>query len=271
MDKETLFNISRTVYGPVKSWRFGQSLGIDPLFVDSICSFNCFYCQLGNINVQTMDRKEYVSTAKIIEDFKFVTKDKPFDIITYSGNGEPTLAANLKEIILVLRTLTDAPQSILTNATTLLVPEVIEAVCLLDKISVKIDAGSEDIFNRMNRPVAGITLQLIIDGIKNLQKHFTGELEVQTMFSSINVGDLDNYIQLLNDIKPDLVQLNTPTRPYPAEWHRENRGNHVQEFDHKVSSLKIISKEQAKMIEQRIKDETGLEIISNFPKPENPR
>ncbi len=266
MDKEELFQVSRAVYGPVKSWRFGQSLGIDPLFVDSICSFNCFYCQLGNIDVHTAERKVYVSTEQIVEDFKAVTKDKPFDVITYSGNGEPTLATNLKEIILALKELTNAHQSILTNATTLLIPEVIEAVCLLDKVSVKIDAGSEDIFNRMNRPVEGITLQLVVDGIKNLQKHFTGELEVQTMFSSINVDDLDNYIQLINQIKPDLVQLNTPTRPYPAEWHRENRGNHLMEFDHKVSKLKIISEEQAKMIEQRVRDETGLEIISNFPK-----
>ncbi|MEK6624776.1 MAG: radical SAM protein, partial [Bdellovibrionota bacterium] len=36
---------TQTVYGPVKSWRFGQSLGIDPIFHVSTCSFNCIYCQ----------------------------------------------------------------------------------------------------------------------------------------------------------------------------------------------------------------------------------
>ena len=265
MDKEELFQISRAVYGPVKSWRFGMSLGIDPLFIDSICSFNCFYCQLGNIDQHTNERKVYVSTEKVVDDFKAVTRDNPFDVITYSGNGEPTLATNLQEMILAIKALTDAHQSILTNATTLLIPEVIEALCLLDKVSVKIDAGSENIFQRMNRPVAGITLQLVLDGIENLKKHFSGELEVQTMFSSVNISDLDNYIELLNSIKPDLVQLNTPTRPYPSEWHRENRGNHLLQFDHKVSALKVISEEQAALIENRVKHETGLKVQSNFP------
>lgn len=269
IDKEQLFNISRAVYGPVTSWRFGQSLGIDPLFVDSICSFNCFYCQLGNINVHTAERKVYVPTAKVVEDFKVVTAGKPFHVITYSGNGEPTLATNLKEIILELRKLSSVNQTILTNGTTLLLPEVVDALCELDRISVKLDAGSEEIFQRMNRPVAGITLQTIVDGIQRLKKRFTGELEIQTMFSSVNLGDLDNYIPLLNAIEPDLVQLNTPTRPYPAEWHRENRGNHVQEFDYKTSKLKIISESEARMVEQRLRAETSLDIITNFPKPES--
>ncbi len=264
IDKEKAFNISRAVYGPVKSWRFGRSLGIDPLFVDSICSFNCYYCQLGNIDQHTAVRKEYVSTEKVLKDFKTVTKDTEFDVITFSGSGEPTLASNLKDIILGLKQLTNAHQSILTNATTLLAPEVVEAVCLLDKISVKIDAGSESVFQKINRPVEGITLRLVVDGILHLKKFFKGELEVQTMFSSVNISDLDSYIELLKEIQPDLVQLNIPKRPYPDEWHRENRGNHLLEFDHKVTELKVISQIEACKIEEKIKAETGFSVQSNF-------
>jgi len=264
MDKEKQFTISRAVYGPVKSWRFGSSLGIDLLFVDSICSFNCVYCQLGNIEQHTDKRKVYVTTKKVIQDFKAVSKNKSFDIITYSGNGEPTLARNLKEVIISLKALTSVPQSILTNGTTLLNPEVIDALCLLDKVSVKVDAGSESVFGRINRPVKGCTLQRVVDGIDNLKQHFSGELEVQSMFSNATMADLDNYIALLNKIKPDKVQLNTPTRPYPSEWHRENRGNHLQEYDYPVSALKIISQKNAAKVLKAVCEKTGLDVQSNF-------
>ena len=264
MDKEKQFTISRAVYGPVKSWRFGSSLGIDLLFVDSICSFNCVYCQLGNIEKHTDKRKVYVATKKVIQDFKAVSQSNPFDIITYSGNGEPTLASNLKEVIISLKALTSVPQSILTNGTTLLNPEVIDALCLLDKVSVKVDAGSESVFGRINRPVKGCTLQRVVDGIDNLKQRFNGELEVQSMFSNATMADLDNYIALLNKIKPDKVQLNTPTRPYPSEWHRENRGNHLQEYDYPVSALKIISQKNAEKVLTAVREKTGLDVQSNF-------
>ena len=264
MDKEKQFTISRAVYGPVKSWRFGSSLGIDLLFVDSICSFNCIYCQLGNIEQHTDKRKVYVATKKVIQDFKVVSQSNPFDIITYSGNGEPTLASNLKEVIISLKALTSVPQSILTNGTTLLNPDVIDALCLLDKVSVKIDAGSEAAFKRINRPVKGCTLQSVVDGIDNLKQRFNGELEVQSMFCNATMADLDNYITLLNKIKPDKVQLNTATRPYPSEWHRENRGNHMQEYDYPVSALKKISRENAEWVLKEVRQQTAFNIQSNF-------
>ena len=264
VNKEQQFNISRSVYGPVKSWRFGLSLGIDLLFVNSICSFNCIYCQLGNIQNHTDERKVYISTKKVIQDFKAIGQNNPFDIITYSGNGEPTLASNLKETIISLRALTSVPQSILTNGTTLLNPDVIDALCLLDKVSVKLDAGSEAVFNRINRPVKGCTLQSVVDGIDNLKQRFNGELEVQSMFCNATMADLDNYITLLNKIKPDKVQLNTATRPYPSEWHRENRGNHLQEYDYPVSSLKKISRENAEWVLKEVRQQTAFNIQSNF-------
>ena len=263
-NKKQQFNISRTVYGPVKSWRFGLSLGVDLLFVDSICSFTCVYCQLGDIQSHTAERKEYVATKKVIQDFKAVSKNNPFDIITYSGNGEPTLASNLKETIISLRALSPVPQSILTNGTTLLNSDVIDALCLLDKVSVKLDAGSEAFFNRINRPVKGCTLQGVVDGIGNLKQRFSGELEVQSMCCNASMADLDNYIALLNKIKPDKVQLNMPTRPYPSEWHRENRGNHLQVFDYPVSALKIISQKNADKVLSAVREKTDLDVQSNF-------
>ena len=135
---------------------------------------------------------------------------------------------------------------------------------MLDKVSVKLDAGSEDFFRRINRPVTGCTLQSVMDGIDNLKKKFDGELEVQSMFCNATMADLDNYISLLNKIKPDKVQLNMPTRPYPSEWHRENRGNHLQAYDYPVSALKVISRENAERVLTEVHQRTAFNIQSNF-------
>src|SRR5438445_7291041 len=83
-----------SIYGPVESWRVGKSLGVDLLLQTSICSFNCIYCQLGDIQQKTIERQIYVSTEQVARDLRQSHWEEA-DIITLSGNGEPTLALNL--------------------------------------------------------------------------------------------------------------------------------------------------------------------------------
>ena len=91
-----------TVYGPVNSWRVGRSLGVDVLCVNSVCSFRCVYCQLGRINVHTAERRVYVPTERVLEDLR-ASDWRGADVITLSGSGEPTLAANLGEVVRGIR------------------------------------------------------------------------------------------------------------------------------------------------------------------------
>ncbi|MBT3235208.1 MAG: radical SAM protein [Bdellovibrionales bacterium] len=255
----------KRVYGPVNSWRLGQSLGIDPIFTKSTCSYNCIYCQLGSIQDITNNYKIYVPTDEIIKDLQeFLPLKQPLDIITYSGSGEPTLAANLGEVIREVRgVVPDIPQCILTNATMLHNSSVVEDLNQLDRVIVKLDAWDEEMFQRVNRPIAGVTLMDLVDGICHFRQQFKGTLEVQTMIFSTNIKqDLEAFAQLLIRISPDLVQLNTPKRPYPMSWHRENRGNHQGIFNYEVRQLKTITKEQATIITQHLKELTSLEIIS---------
>ena len=233
-----------TVYGPVKSWRFGQSLGIDPIFHVSTCSFNCIYCQLGSIVNVTKEHKEYVATEQVLRDFEQVLKrgDK-IDVITYSGSGEPTLASNLE----------------------IGSPEVQSALRLLDKVIVKIDAAREEIFQKVNRPAPGITLQTVIENILQFKKSFHGQLEVQTMFMPINSqGELEALAKILKQIGPTVVQLNTPKRPYPMEWQRENRGNHGGVFHCQVREIKGITEDDARRFERELAALTGLPILSVY-------
>jgi wyosine [tRNA(Phe)-imidazoG37] synthetase (radical SAM superfamily) len=266
MKADDIFPNSKTVYGPVSSWRFGASLGIDPIFETSTCSFNCIYCQLGNIQKVTSEIKDYVPTNRVLEDFKEAINNNPnIDVITYSGSGEPTLAKNLGEIIKGIRKIAPSiPQYILTNATLLNNPIVIENLMLLDKVILKLDAGNEEIFQLINRPEKGITLDGVIKGILEFRKHYKGSIEVQSMFMPINMEDLESFANLLKEINPDFVQLNTPKRAYPLSWERENRGNHLGIHLHKTANLKIISETEALEIEKKLSLMTELKILSVF-------
>src|SRR5919107_817964 len=149
-------NDAPTVYGPVDSWRLGRSLGVDLLCVNSICSFRCFYCQLGRINVNTSERAVFVPTRKVVEDLGRADWGGA-DCVTLSGSGEPTLAANMGEGIREVK-----------------------------RVTGKLDAADEKTFRRINRPFEGITLRGVVRGIKQLRAGYGGRLAVQTMLTPLN-------------------------------------------------------------------------------------
>ena len=256
----------QAVYGPVKSWRFGWSLGIDPIFEISTCSFNCIYCQLGNIQRVTLQRKVYIPTEKIIADFNDLVKQKThFDVITFSGSGEPTLAENLGEIGRELKKIKpNIPLLVLTNSTNLALPEVQADLQIMDRVIVKLDAADNQTLQMMNRPAEGVTLERIVEGIQSFRKVYKGELDIQMMFMPANINKVDELAEILNQIKPDTVQLNTPLRPYPLEWNRDSRGNHNPEPNYATRTLRVITKEEAKYAENRLRELTKLNILSVY-------
>ena len=265
--EKQFFDNSKTVYGPVKSWRFGQSLGIDPIFHRSTCSFNCIYCQLGHIQDITDRVRVYVETSKVLEDYRHCLQNGSSpDVITYSGSGEPTLAANLGEMIAGIRQLSPGiPQLILTNGTELLRDEVLDNVLELDKIIVKLDASDEQMFRRINRPAPGISLQRVLDGVDKLKSRYKGGIEIQSMFMPLNLKQVEDFAAILLHIAPEAVQLNTPKRPWPTQWHRENRGNHREIYDYDTKKLKTIPPGTAKELQSRLEKLTKLKILSVYP------
>lgn len=252
-----------SVYGPVKSWRFGHSLGIDPIVERSTCSFDCIYCQLGRIQAVTTERRVYVPTEQVRRDLSTV-KWGGVDVVSISGSGEPTLATNLGEIIDVIREFTDRPIHLLTNATQLYLADVRRQLMRLDLVSCKLDAPDDKTLRRVNRPAPGITVERIVNGIVALRKEFAGTLALQVMFMPTNLAEIEAWVPLINKIKPDSVQLNTPRRPYPTEWRLENRGNHAAVAGPGGRSLRIITPEQAKRAESILRERTGVEILSVF-------
>ncbi|MFH0794058.1 MAG: radical SAM protein, partial [bacterium] len=175
--KEQLQQRVSSVYGPVNSWRFGRSLGIDLICETSVCSFNCIYCQLGDIQIVTNERRLFVPTAQIIRDLDNVSWSE-VDIITFSGSGEPTLATNLGEVARHLKRY-GKPLMVLTNSTHFHNPEVRRDLAELDIVDAKLDAASDEMLQRYNRPAPGHTIRSIVEGIQLLRKEFRGRLSLQ--------------------------------------------------------------------------------------------
>ena len=232
-----------SVYGPVKSWRFGNSLGIDPIGVVSTCSFNCIYCQLGQIQTHTNQRQIFVTTSQLIEDLQALAPDEQVDFVTLSGSGEPTLALNLGEILAIAKQITKRPTVVLTNATLLRDTQVRHALKSADIVAAKLDAISSNQLQRVNQPVATINLPYILAGIEQFRGEYQGNLAIQTMvLSPWTTEMIELYIQQIQRLQPDEIQLNVPTRPRVLVRQLEARGNDATEFiPDAMHQLKCIS------------------------------
>lgn len=257
-----------SVYGPVKSWRFGRSLGIDPIGSISTCSFNCVYCQLGTIEHQSCDRQVFVSTQQIEADLQFFT---PWDVdlITLSGSGEPTLALNLGEILTMIKAVTGKPVAVLTNGSLLADPAVQAELAIADRVSVKVDALGSHQFQCINRPTANIDLDQLWAGLQQFRQLYSGHLAIQTMLLSA-WSDLDqaSYIAFMHALLPDEIQLNTPTRPKPIDHLNHPiaaRGNHLGDCSHSLKWLKPVNVEALKAFSDRIQSTIGIPV--RYPHP----
>jgi len=168
------------VYGPVLSQRLGRSLGINLLPIDcKICSFNCVYCECGPTTHQTVnpDPRLFPDPTDVLHSLeKVLKKPHSLDHVTFSGNGEPTLHPEFleitKEVIKLVRKFKpNARIAVLSNASTLDRKKIYEALQLLDRVLLKLDAGDQETFNTVNQPIVGINLSNIIDhmtGLDNL-------------------------------------------------------------------------------------------------------
>ena len=201
------------IYGPVLSWRLGRSLGIDLLSQeDKICNFNCVYCQLGSEGRVIRERKIYVSVENVTKELEKLS-DLQIDYITFSGRGEPSLAANLAEAIKVVKLIRKEPVAVLTNSSLVSEQEVRETLMLADFVVVKLDACSQKTFEEVNRPDKKIKIADVIEGIKKFREAYRGRLGLQMMFVNKNKAEAGELAYLSNHIKPEEVQINTPLRP----------------------------------------------------------
>jgi len=205
--------VSSIVYGPVPSWRLGRSLGIDLLSTEhKTCSFDCIYCQLGPTVHSLTERREFVSLSQVAAELEAV-KGVEADYVTFSGVGEPTLAANLSPAISLSKSLVDRPVAVLTNSSLMPREDVRRDLVAADVVVAKVDAPDEETFERVNRPVPGYCLDEVLRSIELFRQSYQGRLALQMMFVEANKHAAAALAQVARRLSPDEVQLNTPLRP----------------------------------------------------------
>ncbi|MFA5088767.1 MAG: radical SAM protein [Candidatus Omnitrophota bacterium] len=201
------------IYGPVPSWRLGASLGIDPVSKGrKVCSFDCVYCQVGKTGLSTQERMRFIEAGEILAELAALPPLK-IDYITFSGAGEPTLAENLSEMIQAIRPIRPEKIAVITNSSLFHKESVREDLLLADFVIAKLDAPTQAVFEKINQPVAGISLERIIAGMKIFRKMYKKKLALQIMFIGQNREYAAEIAQIAREIHPDEVQINTPLRP----------------------------------------------------------
>jgi len=213
------------IYGPVSSRRLGVSLGVS-VTPYKYCPFDCIYCQLKHTTRFTLERKEYVKSGSIISEVKqFLEEhkeDKKIDCITFSGSGEPLLNSKIKDIISGIKKIIDVPVVLITNSILLYDKRVRKDILGVDLIMPSLDAVTQDIFDKIDRPLnSRIKIEDIINGLIQLRSEFKGKIWLEVMLVK-DVNDSVEYAQRLKEvidkINPDKIQLNIPSRPPCEAW-----------------------------------------------------
>lgn len=212
----------RYLYGPVPSRRLGASLGID-LIPKKVCSYDCIYCQIGKTTHRTLKRKAYYPTDAIKQELKEFLSDpenaKRVDILTFSGSGEPTLHKDIGELIRYLKGWTPLPVAVITNGSLLWDPGVQDDLLSADRVVPSLDAVVTESFETVNRPVAGLSVDRVINGLKVFRERYRGQLWVEVLLcQGVNDREADIVAlkRVLDETGPDKIQLNTVVRP-PSE------------------------------------------------------
>lgn len=212
-------NTCAHLYGPVPSRRLGFSLGVD--FIPfKTCSLDCIYCQLGHGPKTTLSRQAFIPAKDILAEIKKkISSGVRIDFITFSGSGEPTLNTEIGLLIRELKKITDIPVAILTNSTLLQQDEVRQALLSADLVVPSLDAVTQDVFEKTNRPHPSLKVKDIISGLKKFRHEFKGKIWIEVLLVK-GINDSASHLQKLKEIttnlKPDKVHLNTVVRP-PAE------------------------------------------------------
>lgn len=206
------------VMGVIQSRRLGKSLGLDIIGADGVkrCNFNCVYCEVGN-GKYTVERGIYADFDAAITELKEAyTED--IDVVTFSGNGEPTLNREIGRYIDAIHKFANVPVCVITNSTLLSDMDVEESLLKADIVMPSIDSCNQQSFLRVDRP-RNIDLEQIKKSILDFSKKYKGKLFLEILFvKGFNDSDTDIYdlYQYVQEVMPTELHINTIDRT-PAE------------------------------------------------------
>lgn len=251
-----------TIFGPIHSRRLGTSLGVNLTPDDGkICSFDCLYCEAG-FNAQGAGTTGFTPRAEVARLLgrKLQTMHaagQQLDVITFSGNGEPTLHPEFPAIVddtlaQRSRVYPEAKVSVLTNSTRIFDPAVAAALKKVDNNILKLDSALDDTIRVLDRPNSpGFTADKVIESLRQ----FAGTGIIQTMMlrgewegrniDNTTAAEVNALIEAYRRIGPREIMLYSIDRPTPAR------------------TLEKIPAEELRAIGQRIHAATGIPVQVN--------
>ena len=258
------------LFGPVPSRRLGISLGVD-LVPHKVCTLNCVYCEVGLTTQLTTHRKEYVPIDEVIEELTAYLSQKPeLDYITFSGQGEPTLNSGLGRVVSYLKEHHPGYKiALLTNGTLFWDAGLRAEVSRIDLILPDLDAATDLVFRKINRPCASLDNDLIIDGLIRLRKEFKGKIYLE-VFLVPNLNDTDQELSKLKEailkINPDRVQLNSLDRPGPEPWVKPMSPEKLDDIAAFLKPLpvEIVTKATSRKTIQSFQKNISLQILDTI-------
>jgi len=240
--------VPTTTFGPVPSRRLGRSLGINNI-PPKICSYSCVYCQVGRTLDLQIRRQAFRRVEDIVRQVerrieRAQDHGERLDYLAFVPDGEPSLDLNLSREIDLLRPL-GVRIAVISNASLLWQSPVRAALDKADWVSLKIDALSEDLWHRINRPHGSLDFRKILKGMTEFSNSFSGELAVETMLIR-DLNDSPDELQRIADftagVKPAKSYLSVPTRPPAEHWVRP-AGEHALNMAHQLLSERHIDAE----------------------------
>jgi wyosine [tRNA(Phe)-imidazoG37] synthetase (radical SAM superfamily) len=236
-------------FGPVPSRRLGRSLGINNI-PPKTCSYSCVYCQLGKTSNIIVDRQAFYNPEDILREVKrkvdeATVRNEKIDYLTFVPDGEPTLDIHISKEISSLKQ-TGMPIAVITNASLLWREDVKEDLRKADFISLKVDAVSEDLWRKVNRPHKGLRLNMVLESIQEFAEEFRGTVVSETML--IKGIDYGNEFEKIAEFLTELKKLNKayiaiPTRPPTENWVKRPKEDIVnaafQAFSKKLGASRV--------------------------------
>lgn len=250
------FLFDKIIFGPVQSRRLGVSLGINLLPVNKkICTFDCIYCECGfngeqaGVITKMPTREEVKTELKQVLTKMQDDKQEP-NVITFAGNGEPTMHKDFEGIIddtIELRNsfFPKARIAVLSNATLIHKESVVNALKRVDDNILKLDSGLEETIKTLDQPNPGFTLP----NLTNNLIQFKGQLTIQTMFvtgeyngvkiDNTSSEDVSAWLKIITEVKPKSVMIYTIERDTPVKGLTKVALEKLKEIASEVEKLGI--------------------------------
>lgn len=220
-------------YGPIHSRRLGVSLGMEIMPLEhKLCTFNCVYCECGwnePVAHPKLPTREEVKAALEAKLSTFDFQQAKLDVITFSGNGEPTLHPDFNGIIRDTCALRDrycpsTKVSVLSNSTQIGRKDIVEALWLCDNRILKLDAATDEMMRRIDMPVND---QLTVETLINWLAQFNGDFTLQTCFlrgehdgkiiDNTTPKELNAWYRTIERLRPKQVMIYVIDRKTPEE------------------------------------------------------